>query len=252
MAQTRADVARIAGLGVKPERIVHTGSIKFDQEGLPDSAAQVAEFRQLLGRLRCGRTGDVILAGSTHDGEEKTIAEAYLDVKREHPNAYLVVVPRHAERAPAVAGDLRRLGLNPLLKTELNGTAPPNTDATESCLIVNTTGELHSWYHLADIVLIGKSFLAEGGQNPVEPLAAGKPVIMGPNMQNFAEFVGRMVAANACIQLSDVGQLPERLKELAGAPAQRQSLVANVREVLDPDQGAAQRSARLVLELLGG
>ncbi len=93
MAQTRADVARIAGLGVKRDRIVHTGSIKFDQEGLPDPAPQVAEFRHLLDRLRDGKTGEVILAGSTHDGEEKAIAQAYLNLKPHHPNAYLVVVP---------------------------------------------------------------------------------------------------------------------------------------------------------------
>tara|TARA_R110002096_G_scaffold273422_2_gene467201 strand:- start:5023 stop:6342 length:1320 start_codon:yes stop_codon:yes gene_type:complete len=246
LAQSQLDKERIEGLGIEREKILVTGSIKFDQDGLPDASAQVAEFRQLLGRLRPGEEGAVILGGSTHPGEEKFIGEVFLKLKAKCPNAFLVVVPRHAERAAEVAGDLRELSLAPLLKTELNGEIPATNEQT--CLIVNTTGELRAWYYLASVVLIGKSFLAEGGQNPVEPLAARKPVIMGPNMQNFSEFVERMVGAGACIQLSQSAQLEDSLIRLVENDESREALIKNVDEVLGPDQGAADRSANLILE----
>jgi len=108
-------------------------------------------------------------------------------------------VPRHFERAEAVRRDLRSLGLDPVLKTELGenpASIPP--PAPNRCLVVNTTGELWAWYHLADIVLIGKTFLSDEGQNPIEPILAGKPVITGPVMKNFASLAERLnMAAGA-------------------------------------------------------
>lgn len=248
LAQSERDVDRIEGLGIAREDIASTGSIKFDQQGLPDVSAQVAEFGRLLERLRNGAEGEVILGGSTHPGEEKYIGSAYLKLKAKHPSAFLVVVPRHAERAAEVVADLKSLSLEPLLKTELNGDVPQPNEQT--CLVVNTTGELRAWYFLASIVLIGKSFLAEGGQNPVEPLAAGKPVILGPNMQNFEEFAERMLHAGACVQLAKSEDLGEELIQLVEDEEKRERLVRKVDEVLGPDQGAAKRSAEQILEMI--
>ncbi|MEM1295755.1 MAG: 3-deoxy-D-manno-octulosonic acid transferase [Verrucomicrobiota bacterium] len=248
LAQSERDLLRIEGLGVNREKILSTGSIKFDQQGLPDVTGQVEEFQKLLNRLRNGREGEVVLGGSTHSGEEKHIGSAFLKLKAEHPSAFLVVVPRHAERAAEVVSDLKSISLAPVLKTELEEAIPEISEQT--CLVVNTTGELRAWYFLASIVLIGKSFLAEGGQNPVEPLAAGKPVIMGPNMQNFAEFVERMVESGACVQLSDSRELEAALIQLVESEEQRRSLIQNVDEVLGPDQGAATRSATEILRMM--
>lgn len=245
LVQAEPDITRWAELGVDRQKITCAGSIKFDYEGLPDPKAQVARLRQLLAKLRGGATGPVVLAGSTHPGEEKFIGEAFLELKKTVPNAYLVVVPRHFERADAVVRDLRSAGFAPVLKTR---SADLDQRTGEPCLIVDTTGELQAWYHLADVVLIGKSFLADGGQNPVEPLIAGKPVIMGPNMQNFAPFVAKLVAAGGCIQLANPGELVAALQQLLEHPTRRAEIVANGLALLSPDQGSSRRVAALILD----
>ena len=177
-AQNANDRGRFAGIGVRPEIISVTGSIKFDVLGdTPQS--ERAEFRSILDRLRGERP--VVLAASTHAGEESLIATAIREA-----GAYPLIVPRHAERRATVAADLQAAGFSPILRTagELPAEIPAN-----SCYIADTTGELKDWTHLADLVIIGKSFLARGGQNPVEAIAARKPVITGPDMTNFADLV---------------------------------------------------------------
>ncbi|MEM7010801.1 MAG: 3-deoxy-D-manno-octulosonic acid transferase [Verrucomicrobiota bacterium] len=240
--QVEEDIDRWANLGVVRDRIRMTGSIKSDQSGLPDISQKIAELRQLLNQVRGDRIGPVVLAGSTHADEEAFIGQAIQKAADDHPGVFYVVAPRHAERSNTVAKDLKSIGYDPVLKTD-----SPSSDLAASCLIVNTTGELNAWYHLADIVLVGKSFLAEGGQNPIEPLVAGKPVITGPNMQNFAAFMKKLVAAEGGIQLSDSAELETTLQQLLNNPDQAAKLVANGTAVLAPDQGAASRSAVLIL-----
>jgi len=247
--QAEEDIDRWARLGVARERIAHTGSIKYDQQDSPEPEAQIETFRQLLQTFRGGRAGPVILAGSTHAGEERYMADAFQEVRQTVPGAFLILVPRHWERGKEVVRDLAGSGLRPILKTEWQPDSPAPEDA---CLIVNTTGELRAWYHLADVVLIGKSFLAEGGQNPVEPILAGKAVVMGPNMQNFEILTARLVAARGAVQLADPSGLAAALRGLLADSAKRKELVANGKGVVVPDQGASRRSAREILALFDG
>lgn len=246
--QVDEDIERWANLGAKRDRIRMAGSIKSDQSGLPDMTQKIAELQQLLEQVRGDQTGPVILAGSTHPGEEAFIGEAIQKIAADHPDAFYVVVPRHVERATTVLKDLTAIGFAPTLQTNLTKNQEPGTKNTRAdSLIVNTTGELSAWYHLADIVLIGKSFLAEGGQNPIEPLAAGKPVITGPNMANFAAFMEKLVAAEGCLRLSDSADLSDALLQLLNDPDKATQLVKSGTAVLAPDQGAAARSADLIL-----
>jgi 3-deoxy-D-manno-octulosonic-acid transferase len=203
----------------------------------------IESFGALLAALRGNAQGPVVLAGSTHPGEERLIAEAFLKVREQMPNAFFVVVPRHFERAEEVRRDLRACGLDPVLKTELAGDAsnvPP--PAPGRCLVVNTTGELWAWYHLADVVLIGKTFLSDEGQNPIEPILAGKPVITGPELKNFASLAERLTAAGGWVQVSQPSELPEAIAGLLRAPERASAIVAAGRSVVEQDQGAAART----------
>jgi 3-deoxy-D-manno-octulosonic-acid transferase len=240
--QSADDGARWSRLGIPATKISCPGSIKYDQTAQPFPEAQIAEFRSLLDALRGVGRGPVILAGSTHPGEERLIAEAFLQVKERIADAFFVVVPRHFERAEAVRRDLRSLGLDPVLKTELtNGTTPPSP-APGRCLIVNTTGELWAWYHLADVVLVGKTFLSDEGQNPIEPILAGKPVITGPEMKNFAALAERLVTAGGIVMISDASKLPSALEDLLRDSGKAAAIVEAGRRVVAEDQGAADRT----------
>jgi len=249
--QSHDDGKRWARLGIPPERISCPGSIKYDQTTQPVPHGQIANFAELLRAIRGGQEGPVVLAGSTHAGEEKLIAEAFLRVREQIPNAFLILVPRHFERAEAVRRDLRSTGLDPVLKTELGNhprVVPPPTP--ERCLVVNTTGELWAWYHLADVVLIGKTFLSDEGQNPIEPILAGKPVITGPVMKNFASLAERLKAAGGCVTVPNAEALPEAMVGLLRDSDRAAMIVQAGLRVVQEDQGAAVRTVNALVPLL--
>lgn len=243
LVQTPDDAARWAALGIPPERISCPGSIKYDQSAQPVPEAMISRFRGLLDALRGSATGPVVLAGSTHPGEEKLIGRAFLKVRDRLPDAFLIAVPRHFERGEAVRRDLRDLGLDPVLKTELDA-APASLPPPSAgrCLVVNTTGELWAWYHLAALVLIGKSFLSDEGQNPIEPILAGTPVVAGPELKNFASLAARLDAAGGWARIQDPAELPEIMAGLLENPERAAAIVAAGRRVVEQDQGAAART----------
>lgn len=240
--QDMEDVARWEGLGVSRARLVLTGSIKYDPQGADPSPAQVAALGRILAGI--GLAGrPLILAASTHAGEEKVIAEVFQKLAVEHPGLGLLMVPRHYERGGQVREELRELGLNPLLRSELP--AEPGMAATD-VLIIDSTGELKAWQSLATVVVIGKSFLAEGGQNPAEAVMAGKPVVMGPHMENFLPLVKLLLDAHGARQVSGVGELGPALDELLQNPARGQALALAGRLALGRHQGATCQTAALL------
>ena len=177
-AQNENDRDRFAGIGVNPDIVTVTGSIKFDVLG-DTPQGERTEFRDILNKLSGDRP--VVLAASTHAGEEALIATAIRAA-----GACPLIVPRHAERRATVVADLQTAGFCPILRT---AGALPEELPDNACYIADTTGELRDWTNLADAVIIGKSFLAKGGQNPVEAIAARIPVITGPDMSNFEDLV---------------------------------------------------------------
>jgi 3-deoxy-D-manno-octulosonic-acid transferase len=245
LVQDERDIDRIAMLGVPRERIRCVGSVKFDPQDGAEPTAQVADFKALLAESFGGRLEGrkILLGGSTHDGEEALLGNAYREVRERHPEIFYIVVPRHFERAAAVKAQLEADGLFPALRSEL-GT--PVSDATD-CVIVDTTGELRAWYYLADVVVIGKSFISTGGQNPVEALLAGKPVLFGPHMENFRALVESLNTAGGTRQVADIAELREVVLGLLDEPESGAEMVAQAREVLAQHDGATARTSEILL-----
>ncbi|MCU0779937.1 MAG: hypothetical protein MUF04_02415 [Akkermansiaceae bacterium] len=212
-AQDPADVPVWENLGVAPERIHVIGSLKIDPGSGP-APVRRPEFAAMLAAF--GPARPVVLAASTHAGEEPWIAEA---IRTAAPDALPVIVPRHAERRAPLAEDLARAGFEVVLRTAFRPPAEP----ARACLVIDTTGELRDWTAHADAVVIGKSFHAIGGQNPCEAIMAAKPVICGPHMENFEPLATQLTAAAAILR-----------------PASREDLVAAIRRALDPAHAAAQ------------
>ncbi|MFV1994212.1 MAG: 3-deoxy-D-manno-octulosonic acid transferase [Verrucomicrobiales bacterium] len=243
------DTARWSSLGVAEEGIHVVGSMKYDLEAVAPSGS-VEVFGRILDSLSGVGERSVLLLGSTHAGEEKYLGQIYLDLKRQFPDLFLVVVPRHFERSSEVVQDLRALGLDPVLRSTRTGNESPEGGRGDPCLIVDSTGELADWYRLADLVVIGKSFLGAGGQNPVEPVVAGVPVFFGPEMSNFGQLVEQLCAAGGAVQVADGEELGEKLAQYLADPAAGRALVGAAREVLKSHAGATAGTADLVMAVL--
>lgn len=241
--QEPGDIARWQSLGVPVERLHYTGSIKFDHADRT-GAVRDAEFASMLRGLGVAADAPVLLAGSTFEGEELLLAEIHRELRAEFPGLFLVLVPRHVERTPGILEALRPLGLKIALRTELGSGAVREADI----LIVNTTGELRDWYYQGTVVFIGKSLCATGGQNPVEAVVAGKPVLFGPHMENFEAIVQLLLAREAAIEVPDATELRLQIERLLRDRRARESMSLRAQDVLTPHRGATERTVRIITE----
>ncbi len=230
-----ADATRWEALGVPGERIHCTGSVKFD-----DDASPAAKLPPITA-LGIPPDAPILLAGSTHPGEERAVAEVFLRLRARFPALFLVVAPRHVERSAAVFAELTALGIPVALRT---APAPPTAP---SALLLNTTGELRDWYSVATIVFIGKSLLGQGGQNPMEAIAAGKPVLFGPRMDNFRDLAAQLLQSGAAVQVADAPALEAACAALLADPPARARQAAAGLSLLAAHRGAALRTADLLL-----
>ena len=234
--QNAEDAERFENLGISSDKIIVTGSIKFDPLG-GASPQQREEFSNMLSDFGKGRP--VVLAASTHAGEEKLIGEAILKSESE---ALYLVVPRHAERRAVVKADLESIGFDVILRSHYQ--KPEQTE--NACLVIDTTGELRDWTAHADIVVIGKSWLGEGGQNPAEAIMAGVPVICGPNMGNFEPLMTMLREQNGVKSLEAADELPETINSLLTNHDVREITAKSARDVLSLHDGAVERTIDLV------
>lgn len=225
------DVQRWVALGLSPDRIRCVGSIKFD-------VAASVEARETT--LRLNRP--VLFGGSTHRGEEELLATAFQRLRSQFPELLLVIAPRHVERTREIRASLEARGLHVALGSQ--GTA----DARD-CLLIDTTGELQSWYGIATVVFVGKSLTAHGGQNPVEPIVAGKPVLFGPNMENFQPLADSLVQSGAAIRVEDLDSLTDAAAAVLRDSSRAARMVEHGRSVLALHAGATRRTAELLVAL---
>jgi 3-deoxy-D-manno-octulosonic-acid transferase len=235
--QEAEDIAIWKDLGVAEETIHLTGSLKFDPDGgaMP---AKRAEFSDLLEHF--GRGRPVVLAASTHAEEEAWIAKAIHDAA---PQALPVIVPRHAERRSEVRADLEREGFEVVARSAFH--IPVRAEGGSRVFLIDSTGELRDWTAHADGVIIGKSFFAEGGQNPAEAILAGKPLIIGPHMENFQPLASRLTEEKGCLVAHDGDGLREAIRT-ALDPDQAADLTTRATRVLGAHRGATTRMIALL------
>jgi 3-deoxy-D-manno-octulosonic-acid transferase len=242
--QSRQDKERIISLGAPAERVVRVGNLKYDYE-LPGHAEKV-QLVQWMGRLLKPRTGDLVwLCGSTREGEEEMLADLFLDLRREFPALRWLVAPRHVHRASEVQYVLRGRSLKPVLRSQLDVEEGPI-----DVLILDSMGELAHLYQLADLVFIGGSLVPWGGHNLIEAASFGKPILVGPHVQNFQEIVDTFLAAYAVVQVSGPDELRERCRDLLRDPTARKWLGANARKVVNQNQGAVKHTLEIVRAVL--
>jgi 3-deoxy-D-manno-octulosonic-acid transferase len=243
-AQTEDDARRLIELGCRPEVVTVVGSLKFDTAKVEER--RLLDAAALLRQIGVPAGAPVLVGGSTHAGEEAILADVFRRLRTRFPDLFLVLVPRHFERGKQAGEALRQRGIKFIYRREVRAAtqlAPGTVDA----LVVNTTGELKYFYEEATVVFIGKSLTAEGGQNPVEPAALGKPVVFGPHMQNFAAMAASFVREQGGIQVANAAELEPALAALLADPARREAVGANAVRVVRAHSGALDRTVAMIV-----
>ena len=246
-AQEPDDVDRWIAIGVSRDRIRAVGSIKYDPNG-GDETLDVQKSTQQVGFGKADRQRPVLFGGSTHRGEEEILATIFLRLRQQFPSLQLFIAPRHVERLREIRAHLSGLPIRVTLASEV----AVGRESDADCIVLDSTGELQRWYPIATIVFMGKSLTAHGGQNPVEPIMAGKPVVFGPYMENFATLAKALVSKKGAIQVRDIDSLERTIAGLLQDSQMRQRLVQGAREVLSRHEGATARAAALIHELTSG
>jgi 3-deoxy-D-manno-octulosonic-acid transferase len=244
-AQNEADAQRLIDLGCRPEVVRIVGNLKFD-------AAQIAEKNvirvdQLYQQIGVGSEALILIGGSTHDGEEAYLADVFLRLREKFPKLFLTLVPRHMERSREVGTELEKRNIRFVYRNEISSASRYQPGEIEA-LIVNTTGELRHFYENATVVFVGKTLMAEGGQNPIEPGALGKAMVFGPNMQNFEAIAAAFVNARAARQERDAAGVERGIAELLASPEQRAELGKNALKVVSENRGSIERTLDMILE----
>ena len=248
-AQNEGDAERLRKVGCRPEAIRVVGNLKYDAAKL-DSRRQL-DVQALLQQIGVQPDAPILVGGSTHAGEEVVLAEATQRLRLLFPKLFLVLVPRHFERCREVARQLRERNVKFVFRNEIRANSQFSEGQFE-CLLVNTTGELRFFYEHATIVFVGKSLTAVGGQNPIEPGAAGKAIVFGPNMQNFTDIARNFVTRNAAIQVSNKDVLEATIGELLADGNRREELARNALSAVRENLGAVDRTAGMILDNLKG
>jgi 3-deoxy-D-manno-octulosonic-acid transferase len=247
LAQTASDANRLVALGARPERVHTLGSAKYDvaagDRRQPESAAAILDDCGMRGR------GLVIVGGSTWAGEEAALLDTYERLRGRSAGLKLVLVPRHAERRAEVETELVRRGLDFAMRSAMT---QPGWTVPERCdvLLVDTTGELRRFYASADVIFVGKSLTARGGQNIIEPAVAGKPIVIGPNMENFRDVVADFMAADALLQVQDAAGLGAAVERLMDDAPLRAALGQRAAALVGSRCGVIAESVRIMAGLV--
>lgn len=240
LAQSQQDAERFVAIGAPTGSVQVAGNIKYDFDpGDTELPADVAAF------LDQKNAGPLVVAGSTREDEEGVVAAAFNKLAAAHPGAFLVVAPRHPQRAGDAEQALARAGLTVERRSRLGAHS-----ARATALLVDTLGELSALYKRADLVFVGGSLNGWGGHNVLEPALFGKPIAVGPHMQNFREIADRLFAAEGLLEIADADSLAATWQRLLNGNDEAQSLGRNAAEVARAARGAAARIVEQATTLL--
>ena len=239
-AQTAEDASRFSLLGVPKEKIKTTGNLKFDQTYEPVPGKKIENLRRSM-NICPGQK--VLLAGSTHKGEESILTDAFLRAKKDFPDLLLVIAPRDPERAGYVCKIFESAGFYSVLMKNVQKTGP---DKKVDVIVVDTIGILRNLYALAEIAFVGGSLVKSGGHNPLEPAAFSKPVIFGRDMSNFSQISDMLVQSDGAIQVDDADGIYRTCAMLLKDGIKAQKIGENAFKVFCSNRGAAAKTLTVI------
>lgn len=231
--QSEGDAIRIKDIGAAPEKVMVTGNLKFDQK--------ISVIRSTPVGIPQGKK--VITAGSTHRGEEVALLDVFKRLRQKFPELLLIIAPRHPERFDEVEGLIYSAGYDCQRRTKLKG-------PVKDVLLLDTIGELRSFYAIGDIAFVGGSLVKVGGHNLVEPAAMKKPVIFSRYMFNFKEISEALLSAGGGIMVKDKTELYIQIDNLLSDKELARSMGERAFSVIETNSGAAQKTIDAVHRLI--
>jgi 3-deoxy-D-manno-octulosonic-acid transferase len=244
--QSDESARRVIDIGAERDRVIVTGSLKFDSLEIPGSSAVDRGRNRVLRYFRVAPDRPVLIAASTVRTEEEPVLEAFHRIRATMTNALLIIAPRKPERFDDVEKLARRAGWNVARRTELRVDADPRHDV----VILDTIGELAQLYQIATVVFVGGSLADMGGHNILEPAVFGKPIVFGPYMQNFAEISRTFLDNAAAVQVHSDRELESALLELLSDPVRRARLGAAARALVEANRGARVKTLAAIAQVL--
>ncbi|MFA5389549.1 MAG: 3-deoxy-D-manno-octulosonic acid transferase [Candidatus Omnitrophota bacterium] len=243
LTQSGKDAARFIELGAPKENVRVTGNLKFDIPAL-DIEKKRDELRRKLGLQE---NEILLIAGSTHRGEEETITGCFMAMKGKYDKLRLLIAPRHIERTTEIEKLLSRKGLKSEKISSL--ALEPRASNLEPVFILDTIGELRAMYSAGDIVFVGGSLVKKGGQNPIEPAILGRPVMFGKYTFNFQDVVKLFRENSSAIEANNKEEICAALRILLEDPERRKTLGMNARDTVLKNSGSSQRTVDYILNL---
>jgi 3-deoxy-D-manno-octulosonic-acid transferase len=245
--QTVEDAERIASIGARPESIHVTNNLKYD---IPVVRLPEVKLRSLRDDYRIPQQVTVFTAGSTHQGEEEVVIKTYKKIAGENGNIFLVLAPRHPERAAKVSELLKSEGIAYRLRSVLGNDSFPFRPG--DVLLLDTVGELAKLYAVSDMVFVGGSLVPVGGHNILEPASQKVPVIFGPHMNNFREIASKILELNGAVQVADGAELTNEVRVLLDDEEKRIEIGANGAKLLEVNSGSTQRHMEIIASYFQG
>jgi 3-deoxy-D-manno-octulosonic-acid transferase len=242
--QTETDCDRIIAIGAPAGRTLRTGNLKYD---VPYRQVGQDEKLRLKGRYSMPQGLLILMAGSTHAGEEQSVIDAYRALLPHFDGLLLVLVPRHPERTGEVATLLERSGVPFRRRTAL---PDPVEFQNGEALLVDTVGEMMELYAISDVAFVGGSLVPTGGHNLLEPASLGVPSVFGPNMSNFREIAELVLQYGAGVQVESAEVLTESCQTLLTSTELRRVLGQNGLKLMRDNGGATERHMEIIAEYL--
>ncbi len=255
LAQSEEDARRLVAIGAPAERVHVGGNLKFEVK--PPARSDI--HARMADMIRRDSIGPLIVAGSTLEGEEAMLLDAFRELRERYSRSMLVLAPRHPERFDSVAILLASWGLPfqqrsllndlPLIRNERMSGAPDVSSLPGGVLLLDSIGELASMYEFADLAFIGGSLVPKGGHNVLEPAYFGVPILVGPHTENFRDIIDIFWHADA-LRVVTPETLTRMVLDLVPNLEERERLGRNARDVMKSQQGATRRTAEALLALL--
>jgi 3-deoxy-D-manno-octulosonic-acid transferase len=242
LTQSKTDAERLVEIGAPKDRVIVAGNLKFEVKP-PDTSHGIV--RDLAKAFERDSFAPVIVAGSTVEGEEPIVLDAFRKLLSAYPTSRLLLAPRHRERFESIASLLETSGISFARRSKLPG------DLAElkpgSVLLLDSIGELSAIYSLADIAFVGGSLVPRGGHNILEPAYFGKAIVVGPHTENFRDIVSYFTAEDAVL-ICEPEELADRWLALLREPAVRKQFGERARAVFLQRSGATDRTVHAIAE----
>ncbi len=244
--QSQTDAERIITLGAPDGTVENTGNLKFDHALMEVTVEQVQQRKK---QYRLPEQVAILVAGSTHDGEEKQLLEGYREIGRQiDRDLLLIMIPRHPERKREIQSLLKELDFKYRLRSSLRKS--DSLLSSDEVLLVDTLGEVLDFYSVADLVFVGGSLVPVGGHNPLEAALLSKPVLFGPHMHNFKEISAKLIRAGAGVQVANQQALVRQSVIMLNDPVRCRAMGEAGSSLIAENAGTTERTMRHIFKVL--